>query len=85
MPVHEDVTKIAAGDMTDTPAGVTSWPDPTFPLPPKEHVERSRSNVIHYTTPERGGHFPMVEVPELYVEDLQQFHRSLRRLQQEQN
>ncbi|MES0863720.1 epoxide hydrolase family protein [Ruegeria sp. SCPT10] len=81
MLAHENVTVLAEGEMVDTPTGVTAWPDPTFPLPPKEYVERSRSNLIHYTNPERGGHFPMVETPELYVEDLLSFHRTLRGLE----
>lgn len=78
MLAHENTTTLAEGQMLDIPTAITAWPDPTFPLPPKEYVERSRSNLIAYTTPERGGHFPMVEVPDLYVKDLHSFHRVFR-------
>lgn len=73
----ENNATLPEGEVIDNPAGVTAWPDPVFPLPPREYVERSRSNLIHYTTPERGGHFPMIEAPELYVEDLRSFRRKL--------
>lgn len=76
---EENITTLAEGEMIENPAGVTAWPDPVFPLPPREYVERSRSNLIHYTTPPRGGHFPMVEEPELYVEDLRAFRAALER------
>ncbi len=78
MLAEENVATLPEGEVIDNPAGITAWPDPVFPLPPREYVERSRTNLIHYTTPERGGHFPMVEVPELYVTDLRQFHDALR-------
>lgn len=74
----ENATVLPEGEKMDNPAGITAWPDPVFPLPPREYVERSRSNVIHYSEPDRGGHFPMVEVPELYVEDLREFGRALK-------
>ncbi|WP_299631917.1 epoxide hydrolase family protein [uncultured Roseobacter sp.] len=73
----EENAVLPEGEVIANPAGVTAWPDPVFPLPPREYVERSRPSLIHYTTPARGGHFPMVEVPELYVEDLRTFRRSL--------
>lgn len=73
----ENVSTLPEGEMIDNPAGVTAWPDPVFPLPPREYVERSRTNLVHYTSPPRGGHFPMVEEPELYVEDLRAFRAAL--------
>ncbi len=83
--VEENIATLPEGETIDNPAGVTAWPDPVFPLPPREYVERSRSNLIHYTTPERGGHFPMVEQPELYVEDLRDFGRTLRKQEDQQS
>lgn len=74
---EENITTLEEGEMIDNPAGVTAWPDPVFPLPPREYVERSRSNLIHYTTPPRGGHFPMIEEPDLYVGDLRAFRAAL--------
>ncbi|WP_299869706.1 epoxide hydrolase family protein [uncultured Hoeflea sp.] len=73
----ENNATLPEGEVIANPAGITAWPDPVFPLPPREYVERSRPNLIHYRTPERGGHFPMVEVPDLYVEDLRAFRRTL--------
>ena len=37
-----------------------------------------RSNLIHYATPAKGGHFPMVEQPTLFVEDMRQFGAAVR-------
>ena len=75
---EENIATLPEGGAIANPAGVTAWPDPVFPLPPREYVERSRPNLVHYTMPPRGGHFPMVEEPELYVEDLRAFARALR-------
>jgi microsomal epoxide hydrolase len=74
----ENVVNVAEGEMIANPCGVTAWPDPVFPLPPQEFVRRSRSNLIHYTTPARGGHFPMVEQPALFVEDMRRFGGAVR-------
>lgn len=78
---QENITTLEPGEVISNPAGVTAWPDPVFPLPPREFVERSRSNLIHYTTPAQGGHFPMIEQPTLYVEDLREFGRMLREME----
>ncbi|MFY0310485.1 epoxide hydrolase family protein [Leisingera sp. D0M16] len=74
---EENIATLPEGEVIGNPAGITAWPDPVFPLPPREYVERSRSNLIYYSRPERGGHFPMVEAPEAYVEDLRAFRRAL--------
>jgi pimeloyl-ACP methyl ester carboxylesterase len=36
------------------------------------------NNIVHWTELDRGGHFAALEVPELLVEDLRKFFRSLR-------
>lgn len=74
----ENAATLADGEIIANPCGVTAWPDPVFPLPPQEFVRRSRSNLIHYTTPAKGGHFPMVEQPDLFVADLWQFGSAVR-------
>ena len=74
---QENVATLKEGEMIANPCGVTAWPDLVFPLPPKEFVLRSRSNLIHYTTPAKGGHFPMVEQPKLFVDDLRQFRAAV--------
>ncbi|MEM7687520.1 MAG: epoxide hydrolase family protein [Pseudomonadota bacterium] len=75
----EENAVLPEGEVIDNPAGISAWPDPVFPLPPREYVERSRSNLIYYSTPERGGHFPMVEAPELFVQELRNFADALGR------
>jgi pimeloyl-ACP methyl ester carboxylesterase len=74
---NDDVVYLAPGEKIANPCGVTQWPDPGWPIPPKEAVARSRSNIVQYTVPPRGGHFPMVEEPDLYMEDLRQFRRAV--------
>ena len=80
MQSQENIATLGAGEVIDNPTGITAWPDPVFPLPPREFVKRSRSNLVHYTTPPRGGHFPVIEQPGLYIDDLQKFGRKIRQL-----
>ena len=61
------VAALAPGEKIANPCGVTAWPDPVWPVPPREHVARSRSNLVQYAVPPRGGHFPMIEEPQLYI------------------
>jgi len=37
-----------------------------------------RYNIVHWTHPARGGHFAAMEVPDLFVEDVRAFFRSIR-------
>ncbi|MBL7498981.1 epoxide hydrolase [Frankia sp. CNm7] len=60
------------------PTGITGWPDPWNPPPPRAFAERSRANIVQWTQPPRGGHFPFYEEPDLYVDDLRAFGRALR-------
>jgi microsomal epoxide hydrolase len=62
--------------MVSVPTGVANFP-----------VEISRGqrswaehgyNIVHWTYPERGGHFAAMEVPELFVEDVRVFFRMCR-------
>ena len=46
-------------------------------LPPRKWVE-ARYNIVHWTEMPRGGHFAALEEPELYVDDVRAFFRSLR-------
>lgn len=78
---RENIVTLAAGEKIGNPAGVTAWPDPVFPLPPKEFVERSRSHLIYYATPDEGGHFPSVETPEAFVRDVREFRHALERFE----
>jgi microsomal epoxide hydrolase len=35
-------------------------------------------NIVHWTELPRGGHFPSMEVPDLFVRDVREFFRPLR-------
>jgi pimeloyl-ACP methyl ester carboxylesterase len=44
---------------------------------PRSWVDR-QYNVVHWAQMDRGGHFPAMEQPELFVEDLRSFFRRVR-------
>ena len=46
-------------------------------LPPRRWVE-ARYNLTRWTEMPRGGHFPPLEEPQLYVDDVRAFFRDLR-------
>lgn len=46
---------------------------------PRSYAERNY-NVVWWSRPPAGGHFPADEVPDLFVDDLRGFHRHLRSL-----
>jgi microsomal epoxide hydrolase len=58
------------------PTGVANFPGEVA------RTERSwaerRYNIVHWTYPERGGHFAAMEVPDLFVEDVRTFFRLVR-------
>jgi pimeloyl-ACP methyl ester carboxylesterase len=58
------------------PTGIANFPGEVTSLP-RAWIER-RYNVVHWTTPPRGGHFAAMEVPELFVEDVRAFFRLVR-------
>jgi microsomal epoxide hydrolase len=47
-------------------------------VPPRSLMERSRANIVQWSEMPRGGHFPMLEEPQLLIEDLRKFGRYLR-------
>ncbi|WP_191256004.1 epoxide hydrolase family protein [Amycolatopsis oliviviridis] len=61
---------------SSVPTGVAVFPKDTG-LPIRRLAERT-DNVVHWSTPDRGGHFPGLEVPDLLIEDLRTFFRPLR-------
>ena len=69
-----DVTRwlegpLEPGDHVDTPAGCTVFP---FELqrPSRRWAERRFHDIRYWNEPDRGGHFPALEVPELFVDEL---------------
>jgi epoxide hydrolase len=58
------------------PTGVANYPAEVTRMP-RRWVEH-RYNVTHWIDQPRGGHFAAMEVPELFVDDVRAFFRSLR-------
>ena len=67
---------LKAGQHIEVPAGVALFPKDIV-LPPREWAERSL-RIERWTLMPRGGHFAALEEPELLVQDLRDFYRSLR-------
>ncbi len=63
------------GLRVEVPVAMALFPKDT--PPPRALAERTL-RIERWTEMPRGGHFPALEVPELYAEDLQAFFRSLR-------
>ncbi len=58
----------------DVPTGVARYPKEVLRWP-RSWVER-QFNVVHWAVMERGGHFPAMEQPELFVDDLRRYFRA---------
>ena len=61
---------------SDVPAAFALFPK-DLSTPPREWAERF-FNVQRWTTMPRGGHFAAIEQPDLLVNDIREFFRSLR-------
>ena len=60
----------------DVPTGVANYPGEITRLP-RPWVEH-RYRVTHWVDQPRGGHFAAMEVPDLFVDDLRAFFRTVR-------
>jgi microsomal epoxide hydrolase len=60
----------------EVPTGIANFPAEITRMP-RAWVEH-RYNVTHWTEPPRGGHFAAMEVPDLFVQDVREFFRSMR-------
>lgn len=58
------------------PTGVANYPGEVTKVP-RDWAER-RYNITHWADLPRGGHFAAMEVPELFVEDVRAFFRTVR-------
>jgi pimeloyl-ACP methyl ester carboxylesterase len=65
-----------APEFVGVPTGVARYPKEIIRFP-RSWVER-RYNVTHWADMPRGGHFAAMEQPELFVEDLRTFFRTVR-------
>ncbi|TDC40448.1 epoxide hydrolase [Micromonospora sp. 15K316] len=59
------------------PLGVAVFPQDCI-VPIRRLADRDFPTITHWTEFDRGGHFPAMEVPELFVGDVRTFFRSLR-------
>lgn len=55
----------------EVPSALTMYPRDTDECPRPWAQQRYRQ-IVRWTTPTAGGHFPSLEVPEFFVEDLQE-------------
>ena len=60
------------------PAGFAAFPKEMPSLQPPRSILERNLNLIQYTKMPKGGHFACLEQPQLFVEDVRQFFRTLR-------
>ena len=60
------------------PAAVSVFPGEIYQAP-RSWTERAYHNLIHYNTPDKGGHFAAWEQPQLFSEEVRAGFRSLRK------
>lgn len=65
------------GKRVEAPTACALFPAEMLAWPPRSYVERMY-NVQHWTEMPRGGHFAALEEPDLLVDDIRAFARSLR-------
>lgn len=68
--------KQGAPDFVGVPTGVARYPKEVIAFP-RSWVER-RYNVTHWAEMPRGGHFAAMEQPEIFVDDVRTFFRTVR-------
>ena len=73
----EGSATLPAGKKVDVPVAFAAFPDPVFAAPPRSFMERSH-NVVQWNEMPRGGHFPVLEEPTMWLNDVRQFAQFLR-------
>ncbi|WP_298922259.1 epoxide hydrolase family protein [uncultured Roseobacter sp.] len=68
----------AEGRRVEVPTGCAVFPAEMLRWPPKSYADRIY-NITHWTEMPRGGHFAAMEEPEMLVNDIRKFARTLRR------
>jgi pimeloyl-ACP methyl ester carboxylesterase len=74
----EESWALPPGEQIATPTGFAASRHP-FAAPPPRAVMAGVYNIVHWTDLPHGGHFPMAEEPEMFVEDVRQFGRLMRK------
>ncbi len=64
------------GRRVEVPTGCALFPKELLAWPPRSYAERIY-NITHWTEMPRGGHFGAMEEPELLIDDIRAFSRSL--------
>lgn len=65
------------GKRVEVPTALALFPEELLSWPPRSYAERVY-NVTQWTEFPRGGHFPAMEEPDLLLEDIRKFARTLR-------
>jgi len=66
----------STGNRVEVPTGCALFPKELLAWPPRSYVERIY-NVTQWTEMPRGGHFAAMEEPNLLIQDIRKFVRSL--------
>ena len=73
----EGGASLPEGQRVEIPTGFANFPgEALYPAPPRSWCERAY-NIVHWTDMEKGGHFAAMEQPELYVQDVRNWARSV--------
>jgi pimeloyl-ACP methyl ester carboxylesterase len=64
-------------DPVEVPTGITLFPKELWRLP-RSWLERRYLDIRHFHQPDVGGHFPSLEQPEVFVDELRTFFRMVR-------
>ncbi len=67
------------GRTIDVPFGFAGAPDPLNAPPPREFAAHGRTNIVQWEVADRGGHFPFLEQPDIFVRAVRDFARRIGR------
>jgi pimeloyl-ACP methyl ester carboxylesterase len=68
---HESHNSLDPDLRVDVPSAITVYPR-DFDRYPRPWARERFRRIVHWGTPEAGGHFPWLEVPDFYVDDLRE-------------
>jgi epoxide hydrolase len=66
-----------ADHTVSTPAGCTIFPK-ELQRPSRRWAQKRFTNIIHWSEPDRGGHFPALEQPDIFINEIRTFFRLIR-------
>ncbi|MGZ4887342.1 MAG: epoxide hydrolase family protein [Candidatus Aminicenantales bacterium] len=75
--VEEGGLAFEPGERCETPTAFANFPgEPLYQAPPRSFAERAY-NIVRWTDMPRGGHFAAMEEPDLFVDEVRDWARSL--------